>query len=144
MPLMAHFFLPFKQRTPSFHFALGLTKFVAHTDHEPVTSGSLCPWHDLGKLKLAQEGPGAALLAESSRNKSTGPLLLGTDSVRLQQGSHRKDIERCIYSTALAINVRTEATVTAAAFWHNQDHNTLREGEIHLVVVKGESCFLPS
>lgn len=48
-----------------------------------------------------------------------------------------------MYPTALTKNVITEATVTAAAFWQNQDDNTLREGEIHLVVVKGDVRFSP-
>lgn len=39
-------------------------------------------------------------------------------------------------------DVITEATFTAAAFWQNQDPNTSREGEIHLVVAKGESVRL--
>lgn len=39
-------------------------------------------------------------------------------------------------------NVVTESTVIAAACRQNQDNNPLREGEIHLVVVKGESMLL--
>lgn len=58
-------------------------------------------------------------------------------------GRHFKDLGTCHgpYCSCKK-DVITEATLTAAAFWHNRAPNTWRGGEIHLVVAKGESVPL--
>lgn len=97
-------------------------------------NGSLCLWHDLRKTEACPR---------RIRTVSFGAPLTKSWKLRPQMGYTFKTGGPSVYVPCCSCN-KWENTATAAASGHKQSDNTLREGEIHLVVVKGDcGSYLP-